>query len=184
MDAMSGLTPTSVSGYPGNSLPGQNDIFIERATVQDADHIKHMVVTAYSKYVERMGKEPAPMKSDYHAIILAQSEDVYVLRRRGERKALGAVLLSDHGEGNSIKVNNLVVDPATQGRGYGRLLMNFAEEVAWTNKREAITLFTNENMYENIALYPKMGFVETGRMTEDGYRRVYFRKYLAPTGLS
>jgi hypothetical protein len=33
-------------------------------------------------------------------------------------------------------------------------------------------------MVENLQLYPRLGFVETERRVEDGYRRVYFRKTL------
>jgi hypothetical protein len=33
-------------------------------------------------------------------------------------------------------------------------------------------------MFENLGLYLKMGFVETGRREEDGFERVYFRKEL------
>jgi len=31
-------------------------------------------------------------------------------------------------------------------------------------------------MVENLAFYPRRGFQETHRKTEDGYRRVYFIK--------
>jgi hypothetical protein len=33
-------------------------------------------------------------------------------------------------------------------------------------------------MTENIDLYRKLGFVETGRKQEQGYQRVYMRKHL------
>jgi len=33
-------------------------------------------------------------------------------------------------------------------------------------------------MVENLALYAKLGFVETERRVEDGFRRVYFSKAL------
>lgn len=165
---------------PKSARPKQ-DVSIERATVHDADRIKSLVVSAYSKYIERMGKEPAPMTDDYRAIIRTQSHDVFVLRSNQDGRVLGSILLSDRQEDNAIKVNNVVVDPTAQGSGYGRQLLHFAEETARAKGREAITLFTNEKMYENIALYPRLGFVETGRRTEDGYHRVYFRKPLSST---
>lgn len=153
---------------------------IERAAAQDTDAIKQMVVSAYSKYVERMGKEPAPMAADYRATIVAQSQDVYVLRQPENGSVVGSILLSDSENDDSVKVNNLVVDPAAQGCGYGRLLMNFAEDLARTRGRTALTLFTNEKMHENLALYVKMGFGEIDRRLEDGYHRVYFRRSLVP----
>jgi hypothetical protein len=33
-------------------------------------------------------------------------------------------------------------------------------------------------MVENLRLYPTLGYAETGRREEDGYRRVYFEKSL------
>lgn len=163
---------------PKAASASTHGVEIEEALVSDAEAIKQIVLAAYSKYVPRMGgQEPAPMAADYHTIIASRSQEVFVLRRQGDGKVLGSVLLSDPGDG-SIKVNNLVVDAAAQGRGYGRLLMDFAEGVARERGRAALTLFTNEKMTENIVLYPKMGFVEVGRRVEDGYSRVYFRKAL------
>jgi hypothetical protein len=41
-----------------------------------------------------------------------------------------------------------------------------------------VTLYTNEAMVENRRLYARLGYAETGRRVEDGYRRVFFRKRL------
>uniref|UniRef100_UPI0039EFE2D9 GNAT family N-acetyltransferase n=1 Tax=Bordetella sputigena TaxID=1416810 RepID=UPI0039EFE2D9 len=119
-----------------------------------------------------MGRLPAPMSADYAE--LAASGDLYVLRAHGV--IAGAVLLTqDH---DSIKINNLVVGPAEQGKGYGRELMLFAERMARSKNLPALTLFTNALMHENIALYTKTGFVITDRKSEAGFDRVYFRKQL------
>lgn len=156
-----------------------HEVVIEKAVPSDADDIKKIVIAAYSKYVPRMGgQQPAPMTADYHTIVASHSQEVFVLRRQQDGKTVGSILLSDPGD-DSIKVNNLVVDDAAQGRGYGKLLIAFAERVACERRREALTLFTNEKMTENIVLYPKMGFVEVERKVEDGYSRVHFRKTLS-----
>jgi hypothetical protein len=39
----------------------------------------------------------------------------------------------------------------------------------------AIALYTNAAMHENLALYARIGFVETRRATEDGFDRVFMR---------
>lgn len=77
-----------------------------------------------------------------------------------------------------MKVNNLVVGPSAQGRGYGRMLMEFADSMAREQGPTTISPFTNEKMHGNIALYSKMGFMETGRKAEHGYNRVLFSKIL------
>jgi ribosomal protein S18 acetylase RimI-like enzyme len=145
---------------------------VEVAKAEDVPAIKPMVDAAYSKYIERLGQLPAAMTADY--VKLAETQNLHVLRAGSN--VVGSVLLSK--DGDSVKVSNLVVDPATQGRGYGRVLMEHAEDMARTQGLAAVTLFTNEKMHENIALYTKLGFTETGRKTEDGFDRVFFRKEL------
>jgi GNAT superfamily N-acetyltransferase len=148
------------------------DAAMDKAIPKDVSRIKQMVESAYSKYVERLGRLPAPMEADYSRLI--ETEDMYVLRVNGD--AVGAILLLR--DGDSIMVDNVVVDPYYQGRGYGRVLMAYAEDKALALGLKAVTLYTNEKMYENITLYAKMGFKETGRKTEHGFRRVFFRKAL------
>ena len=42
----------------------------------------------------------------------------------------------------------------------------------------AVHLYTNEKMAENLLIYPKLGYTEVERRTEDGFNRVYFEKTL------
>jgi len=63
--------------------------------------------------------------------------------------------------------------PSAQGLGVGRLLMEFAEQLAVRRR-----LDTNEIMTENISLYSHLGYVEVDRHIEDGYRRVFMEKRL------
>lgn len=172
------VMPGTTDG-PEPARATNDEVVIEEALLSDAEAIKQIVIAAYSKYVSRMGgQEPAPMTADYHTIIASDSQQVFVLRRQDDGTVVGSILLSDPGDG-SIKVNNLVVGAASQGRGHGRLLMRFAEGVARERGRTALTLFTNEKMTENVVLYPKMGFVEVERKVDEGYARVYFRKTLS-----
>lgn len=149
---------------------------LEKANLKDAPVIQSMVRAAYSKYIDRIGKEPAPMKANFEELIRTQL--VYVLRNHEEGRVVGAIVLRHNPITKSLQINNLVVDPEAQGRGYGRMLMECAENVARAQHYTALELYTNVKMHENLILYPKMGFVETERKTEDGYERVYFRREL------
>lgn len=42
-----------------------------------------------------------------------------------------------------------------------------------------IRLYANEKMRENVVTYAKLGFEETEREFDGGYRRVFMRKRLA-----
>jgi len=152
------------------ALSRVENLVVEIAKAEDIPAIKPMIDAAYSKYIERLGKLPAAMTADYDKLV--ESQSLYVLRAGSN--VVGSILLSR--DGDSIKVSNLVVKQSAQGRGYGRVLMDHAENMARAQGLAAVTLFTNEKMHENIALYTKFGFTETGRKTEDGFNRVFFRK--------
>ena len=132
-----------------------------------------MVVAAYSKYIERIGKPPAPMIADYDEVI--RTHEVFILQDEGF-EIVGSIVLSVNHETNVVVIDNLVVHPSAQGRGFGRVLLACAEDVARAERCVALMLYTNVKMYENLGMYVKMGFLETERRTEDGFERVYFRK--------
>lgn len=143
------------------------------ANSTDTSVVRDLVRASYSKYVERIGKEPAPMLDDYASLIAA--DEVWVAVESGE--VLGVLVMrpaEDH-----LFVDNIAVRPDAQGRGLGRELMNFAEEEAKRNGLEEIRLYTNEKMYENLAVYENLGFEETGRKLDSGYQRVFMRKMLS-----
>ncbi|KAK8076305.1 acetyltransferase [Apiospora phragmitis] len=193
------------------------DVQVIRATRDHVPAIRAMVQDAYAKYVDRIGKPPAPMLEDYEKILEEGTQEVWVLVQRSTRdassptpnsdgektvqqqqqqvdleeeedkekstnmaapEAVGSIILAPDSVGAALKINNLVVDPGFQGKGYGRVLMGFAEELARARGLHKLTLFTNVMMWENIGLYAKLGFSETGRKVEDGYERVYFEKGL------
>jgi ribosomal protein S18 acetylase RimI-like enzyme len=75
-------------------------------------------------------------------------------------------------------VDNVAVAPGQQGRGLGRELVAFAEEKAAEHGLPEVRLYTNEKMHENLDIYARLGFEETGRGLDGGYRRVFMRKRL------
>ncbi|KAJ6446752.1 NmrA family protein [Purpureocillium lavendulum] len=150
---------------------------IRRAQGDDVPDIHRIVTAAYTKYIDRIGKPPAPMLADYGQLLL--THDVFVLAAGHDGAVVGSIVLGvNEDQRDAVQINNLVVDPAAQGRGYGKTLMRCAEDFARENGRAALELYTNVKMHENFALYAKMGFDEVDRRTEDGYERVYFRKGL------
>lgn len=144
---------------------------IRPATDEDADAVTTIVRTAFERYIPRMGVEPIPMVMDYRAAIAAGK--VWVT---GDPIA-GLVLLED--EPDSLLLDVLAVSPDAQGRGIGAALLAFTESEARARGFGCITLYTNAAMTENIAYYPRHGYVETGRETVQDRHRVFFRKDLA-----
>lgn len=147
--------------------------------MEDLSFVQAIVNASYSKYIERMGKPPAPMLLNYNE--LPNGKEIFVLETVSDDKGcgiVGAITLAIDDTGGAVKISNVAVGPAAQGRGYGRTLMDFAEAVAREKGIDSLALYTNAKMHENISLYPKFGYIETGRRSEDGYDRVFFRKQL------
>ena len=159
---------------PPFTTPG---LSLKRAEATDIPSIQSIINEAYSKYIPRMNKTPAPMSTDYQALLTSPTYTIFVLRSSDE-DIVGAFVLYQEENAKNLRINNMVVDPKAQGRGYGRVLMQYAEDVAKWRGCTALTLYTNLTMVENLVLYPKMGFMESERRTEDGFQRVYFRKEL------
>lgn len=113
------------------------------------------------------------MLDDYGARI--REGRVHVLDQEGA--VTGIVVLIP--ERDSMLLDNVAVLPGAQGLGYGRELLQFAERSALAAGYTSIRLYTHEAMTENIALYSRIGFVETHRLEEKGFCRVYMTKALA-----
>lgn len=154
-------------------MSDEADMIVEPARPSDVPAIRALVDAAYVKYIQRIGKPPAPMLADYRTIVAAG--EMHILKHGGA--IVGAVQLVTGGA--TLQVGNLVVDPAMEGRGLGRRLMDHAEGVAREKGLSTISLYTNAQMHENIAFYGRLGFAETGRSVQDDYDRVFFRKGLA-----
>jgi ribosomal protein S18 acetylase RimI-like enzyme len=146
---------------------------IRRARATDVTDVGACVAAAYSHYVSRIGQPPRPMLDDYAELIRRQT--VFVLTER--QRVIGIIVLIR--EEQSLLLDNVAVRPDYQGRGLGRKLIGFAEAEAVRLELNAVTLYTHEQMTENIEIYKKLGFNEIERKTEQGYKRVYMRKLLS-----
>ena len=147
---------------------------IRPAHAEDVDAVSQLVHDAYGHYVARLGKQPGPMLDDY-ARRVADAQ-VWMLEDEG---SLAAILVLEDGEGGALLLDNLAVAPNAQGKGHGRTLVAFAEAEARRRGHAEIRLYTHVLMAENLAIYGRLGFAETHRVTEKGYDRVYMMKSLA-----
>ncbi|MCC6720204.1 MAG: GNAT family N-acetyltransferase [Acetobacteraceae bacterium] len=143
---------------------------IRPADATDTPAVARIVRDAYTMYIARIGKPPGPMLDDYAALI--RSHCVWVA---GAPVAGLIVLLP---EADHLLLDNIAVDPAAQGTGIGRALMQFADAEAARRGYAELRLYTHLMMTENIALYARTGWTETGRGEQNGFSRVFFRKRL------
>ncbi len=129
-----------------------------RATMVDGAALNTLARAAYSIYVGVIGREPMPMKVDW-ATLLSEKEIWILDGALGD--AVGSLALEikpDH-----VVVWSVAVAPEHQHRGVGRSLMAFAEARARDLQRPEVRLLTNARLERNIALYRRLGYVETRR---------------------
>ena len=142
---------------------------IRRASPDDAGSIRSIARAAFEKYTVRIGREPAPMVTDFVAAIA--SDHVVVIETPG----VIAGYLVGWPETDAYFIDNIAIDPDRQGEGLGRKLMDHAIEEARRLGLSAVRLYTNVAMSENLSLYAHLGFIETHRAWEDGFDRAYLR---------
>lgn len=143
---------------------------IRSANAEDLANVEMCARDAYAVYVSRMGRKPAPMIANFALKI--ELEHVYVAENQGA--FVGYVVF--YCEGDHIHLENVAVSPNQAGKGFGKQLIKYAEKAARDNGLNAVELYTNEAMTENLAMYPSLGYLEIERKEQDGYKRVFFRK--------
>jgi GNAT superfamily N-acetyltransferase len=147
-------------------------VTLRRARPEEEAALRDLVRAAYAHYVPRIGREPMPMTDDYQARIAAG--EAWLLLRDADQALIGALVLVD--EPDALLLDNVAILQQEQGKGHGRALISFAEQEAVRRGYRSLRLFTNVKMTENMALYARLGFVETHRAGEHGFRRVFMEK--------
>jgi GNAT superfamily N-acetyltransferase len=143
---------------------------IRRAIAVDVQAIERIVQDAYEKYVDRIGKQPGPMLDDYAARVAAGEVSVCA-----EGDDIAGILVLEPAP-DHLLLDNIAVAPPWQGRGVGRLLLDFADAEARRAGYTELRLYTHVLMHENIALYLRRGWQEYGRGEQAGFQRVFMRK--------
>ena len=153
--------------------PGGPGVALRPAVAADAVGVAACVCAAYLPYIERIGRQPGPMLENYAEVL--ERLQVHVAEREGR---IVGVLVLEAGAGG-VFIDNVAVHPTAQGSGVGRRLLEYAEARARALGHSSIELSTNERMFENQALYSRIGYAAFDRRVVDGYARVFMRKPLA-----
>ena len=145
----------------------------ECANMGYLEQISECARLAYGKYVSVIGKKPAPMIANFSELI--KKECVYI-EKHGEETLTGFIVF--YPKDGVMHLENVAVHPDYQGQGVGNRLIKHCEMDGKRLNCSSVELYTNEKMVENTMIYPKLGYVEFDRRTEDGFYRVYYRKVL------
>lgn len=141
---------------------------IRLATAEDVPQVKAVTDAAYRHYIDRIGRAPRPMTADHGGYVAAGL--VYVTG-----SPVSGVLVLLPGEGH-LMLESIAVHPDAQGTGTGRALLGFTERRAVELGLPEVRLYTNALMWENQALYERVGYSVTERGVEGPYDLVHYRK--------
>lgn len=157
---------------------GERPWRIRKAAERDREALEAVVEEAFGVYLPRMDRKPYPMLDDYGAYIRAGQ--AFVLEEGGaagggaaQESIRGCIVLAPDIDG-ALSLEVLAVNGDSQGKGYGRALVDFALRHAMTLGCPRLKLYTNEVMTEAQAFYTRLGFTETRRALDAGYRRVFY----------
>nr|WP_152547065.1 GNAT family N-acetyltransferase [Amycolatopsis orientalis] len=92
---------------------------------------------------------------------------------RESGRLVASVRIVVHGEAGLV--GRLIVAPDRQGHGLGSSLL-LAAEAAMPPVVTVFRLFTGQFSAGPLRMYPKLGYVETHRTTEEHYELVHFEK--------
>ena len=143
---------------------------LKPATLEDLDFVQNCAVAAYEKYVERMGKRPAPMVADFTRSIEGGQLEIIL----SDSEYAGYCVSFE--KTKSLFVENIALHPDHQGKGLATLIFGILENRARVAGLTSLNLYTNVKMHENLSFYSKLGFIETHRLIEEGFHRVFFKK--------
>ncbi|MEM8797054.1 MAG: GNAT family N-acetyltransferase [Pseudomonadota bacterium] len=146
---------------------------IRLAEDDDVDAVRACAEEAFQQYVDAIGKKPAPMVADFDAFIDAGCVHVAT---DASGDVIGYIIFFPL-EGDMF-LENVAVKHSAAGKGVGKRLISLCEKEARLSGCDTVKLYTNEKMTGNISLYPQLGYRETDRRTEDGFKRVFFEKEL------
>jgi GNAT superfamily N-acetyltransferase len=145
---------------------------VRAARPDEAKAVGALVEAAFSRHVAAVGRRPAPMDDDHGARITLGQQ--YVVDGDTPGTLAASIVLVD--EGDHLLVNNVAVAPDRQRQGHGRALLVFAEDEARRRGLPEIRLHTHARMADNLIMYPRLGYIETGREAQGGFDRVLFVK--------
>ncbi|MEL6572062.1 MAG: GNAT family N-acetyltransferase [Pseudomonadota bacterium] len=122
---------------------------LTQAKSEDEAALERLIETAFVKYVQALGRDwPGPYPWLPEAI--AQGRVLWIDGTKG-----CAVIDRD---GDALKIDQIAIDPAHQGRGTGRRAMEALEELAIRASFAQITLYTAQVHTNLVAFYSSLGY--------------------------
>lgn len=148
------------------------EITLKRAGSGDAEMVRSLTRAAYAKWVPVIGREPLPMTANYEQAV--QEHLIDLLYSSNHLAGLiETIPCAVH-----LLIENVAVSPDSQGYGYGRMLMEHAENLARSLGLGTLKLYTNKMFAENIMFYQQLDYLIDREEPFRGGSTVYMSKHL------
>ena len=130
---------------------------IRRAELSDLEAVQQISADAYIPVYQAIcGFIPKPAVEDYRPRI--ERGEAWLLE--ADNQPVAVAILEQNPD--YLEVYSIAVRPEAQRKGFGAMLLRFADQRAAAVSVPGIRLYTNTRMERNIALYRRHGFVEMG----------------------
>ena len=131
-------------------------LMIRRAEPSQVSQLAECIDEAYSIYTGRIDDLPAVSEEIADAI---ERHRVWIAEDGHQVMGVMILVVNDF----FLMLENIAVRPSSAGKGVGRALIEQAEQDCRALGLSEIRLSTHEGMPENVAIYSRLGWQETGR---------------------
>jgi predicted N-acetyltransferase YhbS len=138
-----------------------------------------LIMRAFA-YMDGVIDPPSSAHKLTTGLLEAKAKAETVLIAIADGKLVGCVSLADRGD--HAYLGKLAVDPALQGKGIGRRLVEAVEAEAIRQGKSFVELQTRVELTGNQAIFARLGYRETERTAHTGFSRptsVTMRKELS-----
>jgi len=129
-----------------------SDLSFRPASDADVATVAAITDAAYAKWMPVIGRKPKPMVADHAAAIRDHIVELAAL----DGRIVGLIELiraTDH-----LLLESIAIDPAAQGQGIGRRLMQRVEDRATDMGYSLVRLYTNKAFAANLDFYRRLGY--------------------------
>jgi ribosomal protein S18 acetylase RimI-like enzyme len=129
---------------------------LRRANAGDYDEVVRLQRSAFAPNRELLGVAPLPLLADYRFVLAEKDVWLAIADQRGGQHVVGVLVLERRAA--DLMLESIATDPAAQGHGLGRSMLEFAEAQATSLGYKVIRLYTGSVLTHLIDWYRRHGF--------------------------